>query len=38
MITPSMLEDFREWRRLVSPENAPALEEFIAALVRSLYK
>lgn len=36
MITPSMQEDFREWRRNCRPEDLPALEEWIAALVAAL--
>ena len=37
-VTPSMLEDFRMWRRNAKPEDLPALESFIAALIARLGK
>ncbi len=36
MVTPSMLEDFREWRKNAKPEDREALEQWIAALIASL--
>lgn len=34
--TPSMLEDFRMWRRTTPPEDLPELERWIAALLAAL--
>ncbi len=36
MVTPSMREDFREWRKNAKPEDREALEQWIAALIASL--